>query len=88
MVYRRDKSFSCDASEKQIYRNDKIYLPRTEEKPDGAGGGAAREAVGKDGGAGLGAVLHGSRPSESYTELARGLSTTKLPPRLVAGDVP
>lgn len=31
-------------------------------------------------GAGLGVVLHGSRPS-SYTELARGLSFTKLPPK-------
>ena len=31
-------------------------------------------------GDGLGAVLHGSSPS-SYTELARGLSSTKLPPK-------
>ena len=32
-------------------------------------------------GVGLGAALHGSRPS--YTEPERGFSSTKLPPKLV-----
>ena len=36
------------------------------------------------GGAGLGAELQGSSPSESYTECASGLSITKLPPKLFA----
>lgn len=40
---------------------------------------------GRGGGAGLGAELHGSRPSESYTELTKGLSTTKLEPKFVEG---
>lgn len=45
------------------------------------GVGLASGMDGKGGGAGLGAELHGSRPSESYTEAARGLSTTKLAPK-------
>lgn len=44
-------------------------------------------AVGSVGGDGLGAELQGSRPSESYTELARGLSI-KLAPKFVVEDVP
>lgn len=43
----------------------------------------ADERIG--GGAGLGAELQGSSPSESYTEeCASGLSITKLPPKLFA----
>lgn len=38
---------------------------------------------GNDGGAGLGAELQGSRPSESYTDAERGLSTTRLAPKFV-----
>ena len=40
-------------------------------------------ADGRGGGAGLGAELQGSRPSESYTEFTRGLSATKLAPKFV-----
>lgn len=39
------------------------------------------------GGAGEGALLHGSSPS-SYMELARGLSCTKLPPKPFVEDTP
>ena len=38
-------------------------------------------------GAGLGAVLQGSKPS-SYTEFANGFSSTKLPPKPTAEDEP
>jgi len=38
------------------------------------------EVSGMGVGAGLGAELQGSRPS-SYTEFARGFSSTKLPPK-------
>ena len=55
-------------------------VPITELKPDVDVGNE-----GTDGGAGLGVVLHGSRPS-SYTELMRGLSVTKLEPN--CDDVP
>ena len=44
----------------------------------------AAETDGSGGGAGLGAALHGSSPSESYIELKRGLSTVKLAPKLFA----
>lgn len=55
-----------------------------------AGAVADERADGKGGGAGLGAELQGSRPSESYTEFARGLSATKLAPKFedAASTVP
>jgi hypothetical protein len=49
-------------------------VPITELKADAGG------ARGMGVGTGLGCALQGSSPS-SYTELARGFSSTKLPPR-------
>lgn len=60
-------------------------IPITELKPDAELGS---EEDGRGGGAGLGAELHGSRPSESYIELERGLSTMKLAPKLLAVFAP
>ena len=56
------------------------HVPITELKPEFP---AVVETDGNGGGAGLGAALHGSSPSESYIELERGLSTMKLPPKLL-----
>lgn len=56
-----------------IISNKLSFSPMTELNNEGA--------VGRGGGEGLGAALHGSSPS-GYTEPPRGFSFTKLPPKL------
>lgn len=60
-------------------------IPITEVKLEPA---PVADEDGSGGGAGLGAELHGSRPSESYIELDKGLSAIKLAPRLFTEFVP
>ena len=63
-----------------MYLSMRRQVPITELKPELP---LVAVADGNGGGAGLGAALHGSSPSESYIELERGLSTMKLPPKLL-----
>ena len=86
MIYSGDRRFTYNKNHITSGENKTTrFSPMTEEKPEDTLL-TVRGEVGSGGGAGLGAVLHGSRPSESYTELAKGFSTTKLPPKFGAAE--